>query len=72
MSGPARRWRLPYVRARYVFVAWAVATLAWLAWRVDAVGGRPLTFIAADDPGMYDPHATSDPRAAFNALFKKR
>jgi peptide/nickel transport system substrate-binding protein len=63
MSGPARRWRLPYVRARYVFIAWAVATLAWLAWRVDAVGGRPLTFIVADDPGMYDPHATSDPRA---------
>lgn len=57
------RPRLPHRRGRYLFAVWLVATLAWLTWRVEAVGGRPLTFIVADDPGMYDPHATSDPRA---------
>jgi peptide/nickel transport system substrate-binding protein len=54
---------VPHRRGRYLFAAWLLATLAWLTWRVEAVGGRPLTFIVADDPGMYDPHSTSDPRA---------
>ncbi len=63
MTQPARRLRLPHLRARYLFAAWFFGTLAWLAWYVEAVGGRPLTFIVADDPGMYDPQATSDPRA---------
>lgn len=63
MTGRLLRLRLPHRRGRYLFAAWLLATLAWLAWRVEAVGGRPLTFVVADDPAMYDPHATSDPRA---------
>ncbi len=37
--------------------------LAWFLGHIEAVGGRPLTFIWGSDPAIYDPQQTSNPIA---------
>jgi peptide/nickel transport system substrate-binding protein len=55
--------RTPHVRARIVAWTLAAVLVAWLLAHVDALGGRPLVVIWARDPGVFDPHNTSDPVA---------
>jgi peptide/nickel transport system substrate-binding protein len=42
---------------------WLAASGVWFGAHVDATGGRPLVVLWADDPGVFDPHATSHPVA---------
>src|SRR3712207_3529642 len=52
-----------------VTAAWILASFGWLTWRSDGLGGRPLVVLLSDDPGNYDPHATSD--SAAQAIFQR-
>jgi peptide/nickel transport system substrate-binding protein len=42
---------------------WLGLVAAWLGSHFDAAGGRPLVVLWSDDPGSFDPHATSHPVA---------
>jgi peptide/nickel transport system substrate-binding protein len=69
----SRRRPFPRPTARWFFGpwlagAWLAVVAVWLVARVDAVGGRPLVLIYSDDPGIFDPHATSHPVA--QAIFR--
>lgn len=46
-----------------VTIIWLLATLGWMVWRSDRLGGRPLVIVWSSDPGDYDPHHTSHPIA---------
>lgn len=46
-----------------VTFAWLLIVLGWLGYHSDGVGGRPLTMIWGHDPGVFDPHRTSNPIA---------
>ncbi len=43
--------------------AWLLIMLSWLGYHSEGVGGRPLTMIWGHDPGVFDPHRTSNPIA---------
>lgn len=44
-------------------IAWLAVTGLWLGAHFDGAGGRPLEVLWAEDPGVFDPHATSHPVA---------
>lgn len=44
-------------------LVWLLLTTGWLFVRSDGMGGRPLVTTWSYDPGLYDPHRTTDPVA---------
>lgn len=42
-----------------LLLAWLLFILSWLNIHSVGVGGRPLTMVWGNDPGMFDPHRTA-------------